>query len=660
MTSFMGKILCVDLSAGTADSVEIPPQVYEAVLAGKGLEAWYLYNRIPPGADPLGPDNILGFAAGALCGTGAFLTGRWTVACKSPLTGGWGDANCGGLFAPAIKQCGYDAIFVSGVSARPVYLFCDGKVTEIRDASEYWGMDATETENTLLAALDPACRKRPCIACIGQAGEKLSLISGICNEGGRIAARSGVGAVMGSKKLKAVVLAGTRPMPCADPEAVKALSRELGRKLLKMTLPSGLGVFIGAGGRMMGHLPYMPLDGSMTAYMFREWGTQVNTSLAITSGDGPIKNWGGTPKDARGMAEIYQPEHINRIELAKYHCYSCPLGCGGRLNIRGRKYVSFDETHKPEYETVEAFGPLLLNASPDSVYQINELLNRAGMDTISAGNTVAWAIECYENGILTRDHTDGLELSWGNTEAILALVRKMIQREGFGDAIADGVKRASERFGGREYAMHIGGQEPGMHDARNDPQLGVHFVAEPAPGKHTVGMGLEYGAMSLCDICSWAPPATPHPKAENLEDSERLAYISKANACYTMLTDGAGGCYYGQMMGVHMWKLVDYLNAAEGWNYDGDHYMEIGERIQTLRQLFNIRQGVDPASFRLPKRMLGEPPLASGPLKGVTLSHHREQVSSHWRAFGWDEKTGEPLPETIRRLGIDQLTEEIP
>ncbi len=652
----MGKVLHVNLSDGTAESRDVPATVYEAVLAGKGLEAWYLYKHIPAGADPLGPENILAFAAGALCGTGAFLTGRWSVACKSPLTYGWGDANCGGLFAPAIKQCGYDAIFFSGISENPVYFFCDGKTAELRDASDYWGLDATEAERALHRDLDEVCRKKPCVACIGTAGEKLSLISGICNEGGRIAARSGVGAVMGSKRLKAVVLAGARPMPCADPARVRAMSNELGRKLLKMSLPSGLGVFLGAGGRMMAHLPNIPLDGAMAAYMFREWGTQANTSLAITSGDGPIKNWSGTPRDVQLMDAVYNPEHINKIETAKYHCYSCPLGCGGKLNIRGRKHVSFDETHKPEYETIESFGPLLMNRSLDSIFQLNELFNRAGMDTISAGNTVAWAIECFENGILTREQTDGLELTWGNTEAILKLAEKMIARDGFGDALADGVKRASEKFGGREYAMHIGGQEPGMHDARNDPQLGIHFVAEPAPGKHTVGMGLEYGAMSLCDICSWAPPATVHPKSRDLEDTETMAWISKANACYTMLTDGAGGCYYGQMMGVHTWKLVDYLNAAEGWNFDGDHYMEIGERIQTLRQLFNVKQGIDPAAVRLPRRMEGDPPLPSGPLKGIRLKN-REQVSAHWRAFGWDAETGVPLPETVKRLGIDRLTE---
>ena len=235
----------------------------------------------------------------------------------------------------------------------------------------------------------------------------------------------------------------------------------------------------------------------------------------------------------------------------------------------------------------------------------------------------------------------------------------MIRREGFGDALADGVKRASERFGGKEYAMHVGGQEPGMHDARNDPQLGIHFAAEPAPGKHTVGMGIAYASMGLSDICSWAPPADLHSKADDFSATVRMALVSKANACYSMLTDGAGGCYYGQMMGVHMWRLVDYLNAAEGWQYDGDHYMRIGERIQTLRQLFNIKQGFDPAAVVLPKRMQGDPPLNSGPLKGVKL-RNKEQVSAHWRAFGWDGKTGVPLPETVEQLGIPKLLEAAP
>lgn len=659
MKSCTGKVLRVDLSSGSVKTEKIPDSVYENVLSGKGLAAWYLCKNIPAGADPLGPDNILCFASGALTGTGALLSGRWTVACKSPLTGGWGDANCGGIFSPAIKQCGYDAIFISGISEKPVYLYCDNTTVEIRDASQYWGLDAVEAEKKFHEDLDPVCKKRPCIALIGPAAEKLSLISGICNEYGRIAARSGVGAVAGSKKLKAVVLAGSKPMPCADRDAVKALSKTLGQKITKMSLPGHLGFSLGIGGAMLGKMPSVPLDGAMTTLIFREWGTPSNTPMAIPSGDGPIKNWSAGPAAAKGFVAAFNPDKINKIEKVKYHCYSCPIGCGGKLNIKKNSYSAYDETHKPEYETLEAFGPLLLNSSLESVLALNEILNRAGVDSISAGNTIAWAFECYEKGIITKEQTGGLELNWGDTDAVIKLTEMLVRREGFGNELADGVKRASEKFGGKEFAMHVGGQEPGMHDTRNDPQLAIHMAAEPAPGKHTIGMAIQYGAMSLCDICSWAPPAKIHSKKDDLVPSDELAMVAKANACYSMLIDAVGGCYYAEMAGAHMWKVVDYLNAAAGWTHNGDHYMEIGERIQTLRQLFNIIQGYDPAAVVLPKRMEGDPPLADGPLKGVKL-RNREQISLHWKAFGWDEKTGSPLPETLEKLGINALLEVNP
>lgn len=655
MKSCTGKILCVDLTNKTTKVEMIPEKVYDAVLSGKGLAAWYLYKNIPSGADPLGEDNILAFVSGALTGTGALLCGRWTVACKSPLTGTWGDANCGGIFSPAIKQCGYDGIFFSGISETPVYLYCDDNTVELRDASPYWGLDAVEAEKRLKA--ECSGKKRPSVALIGTAGEKLSLISGIVNEGGRIAARSGVGAVMGSKRLKAVVLAGTQPMPCADKAGVEALSQELGSKIVRLLFPSGTAPVLSFGGAAIGKLPVIPIGGMFISTLFRHWGTPSNEPMAITSGDGPIKNWAGTPKDTLGALVALNPDKINRMEERKYHCYACPLGCGGMLNVKGNPFMEDGHSHKPEYETINCFGPLLLNNDLDSILYINELLNRGGMDSISAGNTVAWAIESFENGILTLAQTDGLELRWGNKEAIVELVRRMVEREGvFGNDLADGVKRASMKYGGAEFAMHVGGQEPGMHDSRNDPQLAVHYAADPAPGKHTIGMTVQYGALDLSDICSWAPKATLHSKKKALIPNEENALISKANSCYSMLTDGAGGCYYGEMMGVNNWKLIEYLNAAADWQYDGDHYMEIGERIQTLRQMFNIKHGIEPKDIKLPLRMQGYPPLPDGPLKGVQL-RNEEQVSLHWKAFGWDEKTGHPLPETIERLGIGELLE---
>lgn len=656
MKCVTGYVLHVNLTAGAIEKRRIPEAVYENVLSGKGLGAWYLNKYIPAGAEPLGPDNILGFLSGALTGTGALMCGRWMAVCKSPLTGGWGDANCGGVFSPAIKQCGYDGIFFSGVSEKPVYLYCDNKTAELRDASAYWGLDATLAEERLTE--DNWEKKKPCVAVIGQAGENLSLISGICNEGGRIAARSGVGAVMGSKKLKAVVLAGTKRTSCADSKAVHEISKKLGGKLKKSGLPGFFkGSMLGGGGRLLGMMPTtVALDGSMTVPLFKKWGTPMNTTMAVTSGDGPIKNWGGAPKDAKGSLRAYNPDRVIAREEKKYHCYSCGLGCGGTLKIGDIYNGEFSHTHKPEYETIQSFGPLLLNNDLESVLYINELLNRAGMDSISAGGTVAYAVECYENGVITKEQTDGLGLNWGNSKAIIALVKKMIRREGIGDVLADGVKRAAQRFGGAEYAIHVGGQEPGMHDSRNDPQLAVHYAAEPAPGKHTIGMTLMYGAMSLADFCTWAPPAKMSSKKEEIIPSLKTAMKSVANACYSMVTDGVGGCYYAQMMGLHMWNPFKYLNAAAGWNKTGDDYMEMGKRIQTLRQMFNIKHGVRPAAWKLPGRLTGEPPLSSGPLKNVTLQND-EMVRYHWEGFGWDRQTGEPLRETLDALGIPALLE---
>jgi aldehyde:ferredoxin oxidoreductase len=651
-----GIVLEVNLSTGDIKKRKVPEIVYENVLSGKGLGAWYLNKYIPAGADPLGPDNIIGFMTGALAGTGALISGRWTIVTKSPLTGGWGDANCGGMFSPAIKQCGFDGIFFRGISPQPVYLYVDNKTMELRDAANYWGMDVKNAEEQLVN--DNWDKKRPAVALIGKAGEKRSLISGICNEGGRIAARSGVGAVMGSKRLKAVVLAGSKPMPCANRDAVNEISHELGMKLKKSGIPGFIkGGMLGLGGTLLGKMPTtMAMDGMMSAPLLKKWGTSMNTPMAINSGDGPIKNWGGTPKDAKGAIKAFDPDRVISMETQKYHCYSCGLGCGGILNISKVSKSEFSESHKAEYETLEAFGALLLNDDLSSVLVINEMLNLAGMDSISAGGTVAYAIEAYQNGIITKEQTGGLELTWGNATAIVKLVKMIIEREGIGDILADGSKKASSILGGSEYAINIGGEEPGMHDSRNDPQLAVHYMAEPAPGKHTIGMGMMYGTLAVSEICSWAPPAIMTKKSDELIPSRETAYKTVANACYSMLTDGVGGCYYAEMLGTHAWNPVKYMNAAAGLEKSGDEYMEMGKRIQTLRQLFNIKHGVDPRSFKLPKRMQGIPPLTNGPLKGKTVPVE-EMVKYHWEVFGWNRETGIPLDSTLDSLGIPQLLE---
>lgn len=661
MKGYLGKILIVDLSAGKIKEQIIEDKVYENLLSGVGLGAYVLYNNIPKGADPLGPDNMLGFVSGLLTGTGTVMAGRWMAVCKSPLTDGWGDANCGGTLSPAIKQCGYDGIFFKGISEKPVYLYVDNNGARLKDASHLWGIDAVEAEELLQK--ENYEKKKPSVAVIGQAGEKMSLISGICNDKGRIAARSGVGAVMGSKKLKAIVLAGSNPIRCEDQETVRDISKEFTAKIRNANLPSIVkGSFLPTLSRIVAKgKTYSPADGIMSAYMMKKWGTIFSNAFGLPNGDNPVKNWGGSVVDYnRSYYKNVNPDKIIKREERKYFCYSCVIGCGGVCNIKDISKGEFTHTHKPEYETVNSFGALIMNKDLDTIFYINEILNRAGMDSISAGNTVAYAIECYENGILTKEDTEGLELNWGNSEAILQLVTKMIAREGIGDILADGVKVAARKIGkgSEKYSIHAGGQEPGMHDPRLDPILGIHFSADPTPGRHTVGAGTYYNFLHLWQYVSWAPKVKFRTqKEEDYLSTETVALKSVANSCYKQLVDGIGGCLFAMITGAQHWRVFDYLNAATGWNKTPDDYMKIGKRMQTLRQMFNIREGIDPMSYKMHDRIAGIPPLKEGPIAGKTVPID-QMMREHWRVFGWRSETGVPTPEMIQNLGLDKLIGE--
>lgn len=674
MKASMGKVLRVDLGGRTIEERPVPEAAYRDYLGGVGLAASILYDEIPAGADPLGPDNILCFASGLLTGTGSVMTGRWMVACKSPLTGGWGDANCGGTFAPAIKQCGWDAILFKGIASEPLVFIADEKGPRLEPAADYWGMDAVEAEEALMARF--AGGKRPAIATIGPAAEKLSLISGISNDLGRYAARSGVGAVMGSKRLKALVLRGRKSVSCADPAAVKELSKEYSRKVRNQNLPGLLkGRFLTVLGKIMGAKAVVPLDGILSAGIMKRWGTIYNNMAGAVNGDSPMKNWGGSVAEfgPRRYGRL-DPDKIVAKETRKYHCYSCVIGCGGVVDVRGvvdpeassRAAGSTRSraapggqahSHKPEYETVCVFGPLCMSDDMDSIYRCNELCNRSGLDTISAGNTIAFAIECFENGLLTEADTGGLKLRWGDGKAVEALLGMMARREGFGDLLADGVKRAAERIGrgSERYAMHAGGQEAGMHDARLDPMMGVSFSADPTPGRHTISASVYYNVSHVWENVSWAPKFTRiYPKSEEYEASEKEALKSVAGTCLKQVLDAVGGCLFALATGVQHWRVFDYIDAATGEARGAEEYMRCGRRIQTLRQLFNVKHGLSPKDSIISPRMAGNPPLAAGPLAGVEVPIEA-MVSGYWGRFGWDPETGVPLPETLAELGLPGL-----
>lgn len=660
MKGYTGKILFVDLSSGEIRAEKVPDEVYENYLSGLGLGVHTLYQHIPAGADPLGPENMLGFVSGLLTGTPSVVTGRWMMVCKSPITGGWGDANCGGTFSPAIKQCGYDGIFIKGISPTPVYLYVDSKTAELRPADHIWGLDAVTAEQQLKNETRKV--KKPEVIVIGTSGEKISLISGIVNDGGRIAARSGGGAVMGSKKLKAVVLAGVKTIQCENPRAMKSISRELAVKMRKFNPPKFFhGGFFPLLGKLMGRMKTsVPMDGALLGMLMKHWGTISNNTLGITSGDTPLKNWKGSVVDfnASHYNEL-NPDKILKIEKRKYHCYSCVIGCGGIVKIAKETNGEFTRTHKPEYETVTTFGGLIMNKDLNAILYINELLNRAGMDSISAGSTVAFAMECYEHGIITKEMADGLELTWGNSEATVALVKKMIAREGIGDLLADGVKVAAEKLGvsGAPYAVTAGGQEPGMHDSRFDPLLAIAFSTDATPGRHTIGSAQYYDMIHLWEKVSWAPKSGVYLKDDEYVPTEKLAQKSVALSCYKALTDGVGGCLFAMVLGVNHWKMFEWLNAATGWDKTPDEYMEIGRRIQTLRQMFTIKHGIDPMSYKMSPRMAGEPPLQEGPNKNRTVPIE-EMMRLHWRTMGWDEVSGVPTGALLTRLDMAPLCQD--
>jgi len=654
---YMGKILQVDLSTGALTTEQVPDKIYEDFLGGYGLGARILFDKIPAGADPLGPDNVLGFVPGLLTGTGALFAGRWMVVGKSPLTGGWGDANCGGDLGPELKKTGFDGIFVRGISSKPVYLLIDRGRIEIKDASHLWGLDAVETEARLKEEFGAHYR----VAAIGGAGEKLSLISGIVNDRGRLAARSGLGAVMGSKKLKALVVRGHERVAALDSAEIRSLNADFLKRMEPAEKMSWLAGWVKLLARVLRRIPVAPKqEGLQFNALLKRYGTSGITAMSAETGDAPVKNWAGVGcKDFPIGSKSWRisDEEVIKYQRKRYHCSLCPLGCGGEASVDAGGY-KLEFTHKPEYETLTSFGTLTLCDDLPTLFKINDLCNRAGLDSISAGATAAFAIECFQNGVLTLKDTGGLELKWGDARSLLELVERMIRREGIGDLLADGTRVAAKRIGrgAEQYAMEVGGEEVPMHDPRFDPGFGVAYQAEPTPGRHTIA-SLTYGELMNLDekfpwlkkmpLLSWKSDRYKPDKGEFLA----------VNTAYTNAANGAGMCLFGLIVGGNV-PVFDWVNAATGWHKSNREYLEAGHRILALRQAFNLREGLDPRSIRLPDRILGKPPLKDGPLADVSLDNEA-MLADYYRHLGWDPQSGWPTRERLEELGLGDVAAQL-
>jgi len=593
---YMGRILFVNLSTGEFKEIPLEEKMCREFIGGYGIGARILYSTQKTGVDPMGPENILGFVSGPLTGTPVATAARYSVVAKSPLTGGWGDANSGGYFGPYLKFSGYDALFFTGISPKPMYLLIDNGNAQLKDAGYVWGKDTYETEDLLMGEYGNKSR----VACIGPAGEKLSLIAGILTDHGSLAARSGLGAVMGSKKLKAVVCRGNMEVPIFDKAA--ADKSRINQVNMWRNMPG-------------------PIGGTDLDVM-RKYGTSWSTFIAAHSGDSPVKNWGGIGVfDVPDISGLHPDVFAARVEKG-HACWHCPKVCKAVLKAGEGEYKYAAGVHRPEYETVAVFGVNCANNNTESISMANDICNRAGIDTISAGTAIAFAIELYEKGILTQKDTDGIDLKWGNHQAIVAMTAKLAGREGLGEILADGVKRAAEKIGNgaEQYAVHIGGQELGMHDpklTRPGRLDAARYLMDATPGRHTQSFG--------------------------------------PNSFQSHFVNSAGLCTFGAWGGTN---LLGAFNSVTGFNFKTADLLQAGERIVNIRHAFNLREGINELKWPVHPRISGKPPQSSGPLAGVTAD---VEIQAYWGlgAFDWDRSTTKPSKAKLLSLGLEDIAKDL-
>jgi len=647
---YMGKYCVIDLAKKKTEVVELEDEFYRKYLGGYGLGAAVISERQKAGIDPLSAEAHLGFCSGLLTGTGTSFSGRFMMVGKSPLTGGWGDSNSGGFLSREIKRTGYDAVFFTGIAEKPMWVHITDETIEFNDAADLWGKDNVETNEQIKQTLND---KRVQVASIGSAGEKLSFMSGVTTDDGRIAARSGLGAVMGSKNLKAVSFRGKMKVPIADEKGTKAVIKKFLTDYKKSKGGDRVTV------KIMGFLSKIiartgiavPASASVVKELYKKYGTPGLTVLSGMTGDTPIKNWTGvgyTDFTYEKLMNIGGDKVISN-QKKKYACQNCPLGCGGLLDIKKGRYAG-TSGHTPEYEAWGAFGGMMLIDDYDAIVEMNEMCNRAGIDSISTGVSITFAVECFEQGLIDEKTTGGLKLGWSRAEEAIKLTEMIINREGFGDVLADGVKIAAEKIGnGAEaYAVHAGGQELPMHDPRLDAGYGIAYQCEPTPGRHTISC---YMYPALFAVEKQFPEAKKLVKAGG-DKTEKSVREYTVGTLFMQLVNGCGLCEFGPMTGYL--PITDYINAITGWNLSTEEYFKTGERILSLRKAFNVREGLTPKDSVLHERAIGKTPLTTGPLKGVTVDIDDLQ-KRFFNLLDWEAATGGPSVVKQKELGIDHL-----
>ena len=609
---FLGKYVVIDLTTRQYEVHTFEDEVLKNFVGGPALGAKMLYDMMPAKTPWDAPESVLGFVSSPANGTGPFLGARYTVVSKSPVTGMWNDANSGGHFGPIMRKSGYDAVFVKGISEKPVYVFIDNGEVTFRDASHLWGMKTEETEHAIKAELND---EKVGIALIAPAGERKSLMAAVMNDTHRAAGRGGSGAVMGSKNLKALVCRGNATVDVHSKDDIVALNKE-------MTEWAKSG----------------PLADNMYQ-LFTNHGTGGTYEGAVLGSDAGIKNWGGVPSDlTEAEIQAVTAQEMDKLyKVKKYACNTCSLGCGAIYELKGGKYP-IKETGRPEYETNAAFGSLLGAGDPEVVNWLNFLCNEYGFDTISFGGAIAWAMECFENGLFTREEM-GCDLNWGNVDAIVQIAESICKADTeMGRVLAMGARAAAAHYKrGAEYAIAASGIEIPHHDPRRSPGLARTYQYDPTPGRHVKG-GQGFLAAAMLppeDKYNYADPA------HAVRDVEGVVEVEMAN--------NAGFCEFAGIA-IPPGVKPRFLSAITGVDYTGDFGRKTGLRSYTMRHAFNLREGLTREGSKIHGRVIGKPAMKAGPNEGVTVDN--ELLADHFfRAMDWDLKTMVPSKAALEELG---------
>ena len=621
---YNGKILRVNLNQAKIWEESPNEIVYRTYMGGSALALYFLLKETIPDVDPLGPENKLIFMASVMCGTPLPGFTRYTVAARSPLAGAFAESEAGGFWGPELKFAGYDGVVIEGRSEKPVYLVIKDGSAELRDASELWGKDTGDVQNMIRNQLGD---KRFRVAQCGPAGENLVRYACVLNELKHINGRTGLGAVMGSKNLRAVAVRGTKRLEMAEPEKVRVIAKKVAELI-----------------------PESPV-----AMVYRQFGTPAFVKSLQQLGILPTRNFQlGKFKHADAIsADIYS----QTISTGNKGCYGCPIRCKRTVKVEG-KYQASPEYGGPEYETLAALGSLCEVGNLEAIAQGNEMCNRWGMDTISTGVCIAFAMECTERGLLNKNDTDQIDLSFGNADGMLEMIRKIAFKEGFGKLLSEGVERAAHKIGrgSEKFAMHVKGLEVPLHDPRGKKALSLSYSVSPTGADHIESPHETVFVMDSIQLRSIKPLGILEPLSASDLSPRKIRQFTHTQQIFSLFNT-IGMCNFAAApySAFTLPLISEAVEAVTGWNTSLYELMELGERTTTMARMYNVREGFTNKDDYLPERFYDHLEQGTPDEKYLTRDEFSEALRLYYEAMGWDSRTGVPTDGRLSFLGLDWL-----